>query len=399
MPAYSYSSTTQEGVIKEGVIEAHDEKSALNMLKNSGVIPLKIKLKKNGLISAENFSFKSAKNEVQTFTTELYALLGAGLPLDRSLNILAEITENKKMKEVISAILRSIREGSSFSDALEKHPRIFSSLYVNMVRAGESGGVLGVVLEKLIDFLESSKELKDHIFSALIYPVVLVITGILSIIVLVTYVLPKFSVIFRDMGTQLPLPTQILIVFSNVILSTWWIILLIIIAGGFALRNYLKTEKGRYNWDDLKIKIMGDVILKLETARFCRTLGALLKSGVPLLQAIKNAKDIVGNYVISSALDKISAGIKKGQGIAKPLSDAKIFPNLALSMIKVGEETGQLDAMLIKIADTYEKSLKVSIKKFVSFLEPALILSMGLLTGFIVISMLMAIFSITDIPF
>ncbi|PKN37554.1 MAG: type II secretion system protein GspF [Deltaproteobacteria bacterium HGW-Deltaproteobacteria-2] len=399
MPTYSYSSTTREGVIMEGVIEAHDEKSAINMLKNSGAIPLKIKLKKNGLISADNFSFKSAKNEVQTFTTELYALLGAGLPLDRSLNILTEITENKKMKEIISAILRSIREGSSFSDALEKHPQIFSGLYVNMVRAGESGGVLGVVLEKLIDFLESSKELKDHIFSALIYPVILVITGILSIIVLVTYVLPKFSVIFRDMGTQLPLPTQILIVFSNVILSTWWIIILIIIAGGFALRNYLKTEKGRYNWDDLKIKIMGDVILKLETARFCRTLGALLKSGVPLLQAIKNAKDIVGNYVISSALDKISAGIKKGQGIAKPLSDAKIFPNLALSMIKVGEETGQLDVMLIKIADTYEKSLKVSIKKFVSFLEPALILSMGLLTGFIVISMLMAIFSITDIPF
>ncbi|KQC11504.1 MAG: hypothetical protein APR62_09720 [Smithella sp. SDB] len=399
MPTYFYSSTTRDGVIMEGVIEAHDEKSAVNILKNSGVIPLKIKLQKNGLISAENFGFRSAKNEVLTFTTELHALLGAGLPLDRSLNILAEITENKKMKEIISAILRSIREGSSFSDALEKHPHIFSGLYVNMVKAGETGGVLGVVLEKLIDFLESSKELKDHIFSALIYPAILVITGIASIIVLVTYVLPKFSVIFRDMGTQLPLPTQILIVFSNIILSTWWIIILIIIAGGFALRNYLKTEKGKYNWDSLKIKITGDIILKLETARFCRTLGALLKSGVPLLQAIKNAKDIVGNYVISSGLDKISAGVKKGQGIAKPLSDAKIFPNLALSMIKVGEETGQLDTMLIKIADTYEKSLRVSIKKFVSFLEPALILSMGLLTGFIVISMLMAIFSITDIPF
>ncbi|MDI6743587.1 MAG: type II secretion system F family protein [Smithella sp.] len=399
MPTYSYSSTTREGVMMDGVIEAHDEKSALNVLKNSGVIPLKIKLQNNSFISAEKFGFNSAKNEVQTFTTELYALLGAGLPLDRSLNILAEITENKKMKDIISATLRSIREGSTFSDALEKHPHIFSGLYVNMIRAGESGGVLGVVLEKLIDFLESSKELKDHIFSALIYPAILVVTGIISIIVLVTYVLPKFSVIFLDMGTELPLPTQILIVLSNVILSIWWIIILIIIAGSFVFRSYLKTEKGRYNWDALKIKIMGDVILKLETARFCRTLGALLRSGVPLLQAIKNAKDIVGNYVISSALDKISAGIKKGQGIAKPLSDAKIFPHLALSMIKVGEETGQLDTMLLKIADTYEKSLKVSIKKFVSFLEPALILGMGLLTGFIVMSMLMAIFSITDIPF
>jgi general secretion pathway protein F len=382
----------------EGAIEAHDEKSAINMLKNSGVIPLTIKLQKKSF-SVENFGFKSLKNEVPIFTTELYALLGAGLPLDRSLNILAEITENKKMKDIISSILRSIREGSTFSDALEKHPHIFSGLYVSMIRAGEAGGVLGVVLEKLIDFLESSKELKDHVFSALIYPAILVVTGILSIIVLVTYVLPKFSVIFHDLGTQLPLPTQIIIVFSNVILATWWIIILIVIVGGFAFRNYIKTEKGRYNWDALKIKMMGDVILKLETARFCRTLGALLRSGVPLLQAIKNAKDIVGNYVISSALDKISSGIKKGQGIAKPLSDAGIFPHLALSMIKVGEETGQLDTMLLKIADTYEKSLKVSIKRFVSFLEPALILGMGLLTGFIVISMLMAIFSITDIPF
>jgi general secretion pathway protein F len=263
MPAYSYRSTTQEGVIMEGVIEAHDEKSVLSLLKNSGLIPLKIKLQKKSL-NAEYFNFKSAKNEVQTFTTELYALLSAGLPLDRCLNILAEITENKKMKDIISSILRSIREGSTFSDALEKHPHVFSGLYVNMIRAGEAGGVLGVVLEKLIDFLESSKELKDHIFSALIYPAILVVTGIISIIVLVTYVLPKFSVIFRDLGTQLPLPTQILISISNVIISTWWIIILIIIGVGLVLRNYLKTDKGRYNWDALKIKIMGDVILKLE---------------------------------------------------------------------------------------------------------------------------------------
>ena len=383
--------------MKEGVLEAQDEKSALHILKNSGLIPLKIKLQKSSFQS-ERFGFRSARNEVQTFTTELHTLLGAGLPLDRSLNILSEITENKKMKEVIASTLKSIREGSSFSDAVEQHPRIFSGLYVNMVRAGESAGALETVLEKLIEFLESSKELKDHIFSAMIYPVILVITGIISIIILVTYVLPKFSVIFNDLGTELPLPTQVLITVSNVILSTWWIILAIIVAGGVLFKNYLKTEKGRYNWDAFKLKMMGDVILKLETARFCRTLGALLRSGVPLLKAVKNAKDIVGNYAISSALDKISAGIKKGQGIAKPLSDAAVFPNLALSMIKVGEETGQLDTMLLKIADTYEKSLKVSIKRFVSFLEPALILGMGLLVGFIVISMLMAIFSITDIP-
>jgi general secretion pathway protein F len=395
---YSYRSTTREGAILEGIIEANDERSALGLLKNSGLIPLKVVRKKDGFQKGK-FSFQSAKSELQTFTTELYALLGAGLPLDRSLNILAEITENKKMKDIILAILTSIREGSTFSDALEKHPKVFSGLYVNMIRAGESSGALEAVLDKLIDFLDSSKELQDHIFSALIYPAILVITGILSIIVLVTFVLPKFSVVFSDLGTALPLPTQALIAVSNVIISTWWIVVIIMIACWFILRNYIKTDRGRYNWDKLKMRIMGDVILKLETARFCRTLGALLRSGVPLLKAVKNAKDIIGNYAISSALDKISANIKEGKGLAGPLADAKIFPRLALSMIRVGEETGQLDVMLLKIAGTYEKSLKVSVKRFVSFLEPALILGMGLLTGFIVISMLMAIFSITDIPF
>jgi general secretion pathway protein F len=336
---------------------------------------------------------------LQTFTTELFSLLNAGLPLDRSLNILAELEADKKMQDIIYSVLNSIRGGSTFSDALEKHPKVFSTLYVNMIRAGESSGALEVVLDKLNEFLESAQELKDHIFSALIYPTILVITGTISIIILVTYVIPRFSAIFSDMGDNLPFATKMLLEFSNVMQSIWWIIILMIFFGVIALRSYIKTEKGRYNWDAFKLKIMGEVILKLETARFCRTLGALLRSGVPLLQAVKNSKDIIGNHVISSGLDKISRGIKEGQGIARPLSEANIFPQLALSMIKVGEETGQLDTMLLKVANTYEKSLKVSIKRFVSFLEPALILGMGLLTGFIVISMLMAIFSITDIPF
>ncbi len=397
MPTFSYRSTTRDGAISEGLIEAADEKSALLQLKNSGVIPLKVEKKKSAY--RDKISFRSAKGEVQTFTTELFSLLNAGLPLDRSLNILAELAADKKMQEVIYSVLKSIRGGSTFSDALEKHPKVFSALYVNMVRAGESGGALEVVLDKLNEFLESAQELKDHIFAALIYPTILVITGLISIIILVTYVIPKFSTIFSDMGDNLPFATKMLLEFSNVMQSIWWIIILMIFFGVIAFRNYIRTEKGRYNWDAFKLKVMGDVILKLETARFCRTLGALLRNGVPLLQAVKNSKDIVGNHVIASGLDKISRGIKEGQGIARPLSEANIFPDLALSMIKVGEETGQLDTMLLKVANTYEKSLKVSIKRFVSFLEPALILGMGLLTGFIVISMLMAIFSITDIPF
>lgn len=397
MPVYSYRATTLDGAIIEGVIEAADEQSAVERLKHTGYIPLRIAAPHGDI--GKRFSIRSARGDLLTFTTELSALLGAGLPLDRSLNILSDISESREMKTVVQSVLKSIREGSSFSDALQKHPRIFPRLYVNMIRAGEAGGVLDVVLEKLNEFLESSKALRDHIVSVMIYPAILIATSGLSIIVLLTYVLPKFSVIFDELGGALPLPTQILLAFSNALKSYGWIALAVLVGGWVLLKSYQKTESGRYRWDAFKLKMMGDVIQKLETARFCRTLGTLLKSGVPLLQALSNAKDVINNQVIASAIDTVSAGAKEGKGIAAPLSSTNVFPPLALSMIKVGEETGQLDAMLLKVANTYEKSLNVAIKRFVSLLEPVMILTMGLIIAAIVISILMAIFSIIELPF
>ncbi len=397
MAIFSYRATTMQGAIVEGAIEAADEKSAIERLKNSGVIPLKVAAPEEGI--RKKITLRSSKGDLLTFTTELSALLSAGLPLDRSLNILAEISENKEMKNVVQSVLKSIREGTSFSEALQKHSKIFPKLYVNMIRAGEAGGVLDVVLEKLNDFLESTKALKDHIVSVMVYPIILTVTGGISIIILLTFVLPKFSTIFAELGGSIPLPTQILLTFSNTLKSYWWIVLSLIIVGWFIFRNYVKSDIGRYKWDAFKLKVMGEVIKKLETARFCRTLGTLLKSGVPLLQALNNAKDVISNQVIASAIDAVPEGAKEGKSIAVSLSNANVFPPLALSMIKVGEETGQLDNMLIKVASTYEKSLNVAIKRFVSLLEPAMILGMGLVIGFIVISMLMAIFSITELPF
>jgi general secretion pathway protein F len=396
VPIFSYRATTIEGAIVEGLIDATDEKSAIERLKNSGIIPLTVTSSKKG--SKKGFSLKSSKDSLLTFTTELSALLTAGLPLDRSLNMLAEISENSEMKNVVQSILKSIREGNSFSDALEKNPKVFPKLYINMIRAGEAGGVLDVVLDKLNEFLESSKALKDHILSVMIYPTILLLTSGISIIVLMTFVLPKFSVIFAELGGSLPLPTKVLLAFSNVLSSYWWIALAIIIAGWIIFRSYIKTASGRYSWDTFKLRIMGDIIKKLETARFCRTLGTLLKSGVPLLQALNNSRDVINNQVIASAIDSVSSGAKEGKGIAVPLSGTKVFPPLALSMIKVGEETGQLDSMLMKVAYTYEKSLNVAIKRFVNLLEPIMILTMGLIIGFIVVAMLLAIFSITDLP-
>jgi general secretion pathway protein F len=397
VPIFSYTATTMEGSVIEGVIEAAEEESAVEKLKNTGVIPLKLAAPKEE--SVGRFWRRSAKGDVLTFTTEISALLSAGLPLDRSLNILADISESKEMKSVIQSILKSIREGSAFSDALQRHPKIFSKLYVSMIRAGEVGGVLDVVLDKLGEFLETSKELKDHVISAMVYPVILVVTGGASIIVLLTFVLPRFTVIFAELGSALPLPTQILLSFSNALKSYWWLVLLALVAGWFLFRSYVKSSSGRYRWDAFKLKMAGDVVRKLETARFCRTLGTLIKSGVPLLQALNNAKEVLTNQVIASAIDSVSKGTKEGKGIAVPLSETRVFPPLALSMIKVGEETGQLDTMLLKVATTYEKGLREALKRFMSLLEPLMILTMGLVIGFIVVSMRLAIFSITDLPF
>jgi general secretion pathway protein F len=398
MAVFSYRATTMAGETIEGVVEAPDEKLAIERLRNTGVIPLTVASPKQGGLK-KAFSFRRSRVDLLTFTSELSVLLSAGLPLDRSLNVLAGISEGVEMRAIVQSILRAIREGSSFSDALQKHPRAFPRLYVNMVRAGETGGVLDAVLEKLNEFLESSKELKDHVFSAMIYPTILSITGGISIIVLLTFVLPKFSVIFAELGGSIPLSTRILLGVSNGLKTYWWIGLACVAGAVIGIKSYIGSSVGRYRWDALKLKLMGDVISKLETERFCRTLGTLLRSGVSFLQALNNSKDVISNQVMAAALDPVIKGAKEGKGLAGPLEDAKVFPLLAISMIRVGEETGQLDAMLIKVANAYEKSLKEAVKRFVAFLEPAMILFMGLVIGFIVISMLLAIFSMTDLPF
>jgi len=397
MAPFSYRAIIKNGSVVEGVIEAADEKAAIDRLRNTGFIPLEVAAPKEGGIR-KRLALRSAKGDIITFTTELSALLGAGLPLDRSLNIIAEVSEGRDMKVVVQSILRSIREGSSFSDALQKHPKLFPRLYINMVRAGEAGGILDVVLSKLNEFLESAKELKDHVISAMIYPAILVVGGGASIVFMLTFVLPRFSAIFADIGGSLPLTTQIILGVSDVVRASWWAILGAAVLGFILFRKFISTEEGRLKWDSIKLKLMRDVIIKLETARFCRTLGTLLKSGVPLLQALNNSTDVVGNRAVAGALERLHKGAKEGKGLAEPLAALHILPPLAISMIRVGEETGQLDNMLIKVAATYEKSLREAIKRFMNLLEPAIIIGMALIIGFIVLSVFTAIFSIFELP-
>jgi len=399
MPLYAYSSTTLDGIIVNGAIEAPDEKTAIARIKEKGVIPLEVKRPREKALRRIDIRFGSSTGDLLAFTSELSVLLGAGLPLERSLSILSEISKDRRMREVISSAVEALRGGAAFSEALRQHPRMFPRFYVSMVRAGEAGGVLDIVLEKLGEFLESSKELKDNIISSMIYPAILLVTGGLSVIALLTFVLPRFSVIFAELGNALPLPTKILLSFSNALQSTWWLILLAAAAAAGLMVWQLKSPEGRYRWDAFKLKASGEVVRKLETTRFCRTLGTLLRSGVPLLQALANARDVIVNQAVARPLEMVLQGAMEGKGISGPLTEARVFPPLAISMIQVGEETGQLDEMLLKVAKAYEKSLKESVKRFVGLLEPVLILVMGLIIGFIIVAMLMAILSITDLPF
>jgi general secretion pathway protein F len=397
MPQFAYKATTREGQIVEGYFDAYDEKTVAERLKNTGLIPLKIEPKREGI--RVRFLSRVSGKDLLSFTAQLSTLLNAGLPLDRALNILIEITENRALQGLIGDILKSIREGSSFSEALQKHPRSFPRLYINMVKAGEAGGVLETVLERLVEFMESAKELKDSLFSAMIYPTILLTTGGISIIVLLVYVLPKFTTIFADLGTSLPFSTLMLVSFSTAVQDYWWVLLMLIIMVSVFISRVIKTDAGRRRWDMLKLRLLGNVIRELETARFCRTLGTLLRSGVPMIAALNNAKDITNNTIITEAIDRLSSDVREGRGIAASLANTGAFPPLALSMIKVGEESGQLEKMLLKVATVYERDLRQSIKRFVGFIEPAMILLMGLVIGFIVLSMLAAIFSITDLPF
>jgi len=409
MPTYSYKATASAGKIVKGTLEAAQERGAVAKLQDMGYIPIRISLaerdrRRLDLDLSKNIIsiFKGiSTKDVVSFTQDLSALLEAGLQVDRALSTLIDVAEKEKFKEVIKDILKTVQEGSYLSDALAKHPKVFSTFYVNMVRAGEVGGVLETVLGRLGDFLESSQDLRDYIKSAMVYPVFLVFVGGISIIILLTFVIPKFSIIFSDMGQSIPLTTRFLIGFSE-ILRTYWLIIL----GGFGavyffLRRYIRTAAGRLRLDKYKINfpVGGELVKKIEVARFARTLGTLTKSGVPILQALNLVKEIIGNQVIARSMGKIYERVKEGEMLTKPLGEAGIFPPLAIQMITVGEETGRLDEMLLRVAETYEKVVRSMVKRFISLLEPAMILGMGLVVGFIVISMLMAIFSMSEMPF
>jgi general secretion pathway protein F len=403
---FAYKATDSMGKIVEGLMEAPEEREVISKLQSLGYIPIKIghrsKARSFSLdIDLMAFFRRISSKDVMNFTQQLSTLLSAGLPLEKSLSIVAELTEKKEFQNVITEILSGIQEGIAFADVLAKHPRVFSKLYVSMVKAGEAGGVLEMILERLVDFLESSQELKDYITSAMLYPMLL--TGVcgLTIILLLTFVIPNFSTMFEDVGGSIPASAQLLLGMSEVLKSYWWVMAGTIGGVYFGIKKYLATENGKFKWDEIKLKLImvKTLVQKIEVSRFSRTLGTLIQSGVPILQSLNIVKETIGNLVIARSLTGIHEGIKEGEGISKPLKSANTFPSLAIHMITVGEETGRLDEMLLKVADTYDQDVRNAIKRLISLLEPCLILFMALIVGSIVVTMLLAIISVNDISF
>jgi len=403
MATFRYKAVNAHGAFSEGQVDASDSRAAAYRLQGMGLIPVSIEqpsTPRSALIP-KFYLQRVSRKDILFFTEELSTLVRAGLPLDRSLTITAELASKPALRQVINGVLKEIKGGKSLAEALAEHPKYFSRLYVNMIRAGEAGGVLDVILERLVEFERSADELRGFLVAALIYPCLLSGVGMVSMGILLYFVIPKFASIFEEMGAAVPPATAMMLWLSQMTRSYWWIAIGGIAGIVAAWRYWIKTPQGRRIWDTVKLKLplLGPTILKMEMARFARTLGTLLASSVPLIAGVRIVQDIAGNTLVAAGISRIADGAKRGEGVSRPMREAGVFPGLAIHLVEVGEETGKLDSMLLQVADVYEKDVKTSVKALTSVFEPLIILVMGVLVGTVVLSMLMAIFSINDIGF
>ena len=405
METYNYEATTRDGNVVTGTLEVANESLAIDRIQDMGYFPLKVSKAddREGAVARFLSSLQNriTDKDIMTFTYQLGVLLDAGFPLERSLSILSDLTEKNKFRELVKDLNSHVRSGKSFSAALSRFPNIFPLFFVNMVKAGEAGGFLEDTITRLSTYLENSHGLKEEVRSALVYPMVLCVFGGAAVVFLLTYVVPMFTQIFTDMGETLPLPTMMMLNISNFLTDYWWMILLFVAAAVFSANRYLKSEGGRRTWDSMRFKlpIFGKLYQEAAVARFSRTLGTLLASGVPILNAFEIVKGTIGSEKISDIISSVREAARKGKGISESLKKSDIFPPIAVHMVTVGEETGRHDEMLLKVADRFDIEVRTTIKRLLTLLEPAMIIVMAVLVGFIVISMLLAIFSISELPF
>jgi type IV pilus assembly protein PilC len=408
MPKFAYKAINKDGQEVFGLVEAETQALAINDVRSLGVYPTLVRearkaderrarREKGGLSEFYIGGLKS--KQIMIMTRQLATLIDAGLPLLRSLNVLIAQLKPCKLRDVLREVASDIQSGSTFAEALAKHPKAFDRLYVNMVRAGEVGGMLETVLNRLAVFMERRQALKRKVRGALIYPIAVVCIASCIVGFLLTYVVPVFADVFKDFGGDLPAPTKFLIAAGDFMRYQYWLVLLVVNSTIISIKMLLKNSAVKHVTDRviLKIPLIGDLVTKVAVARFGRTLGTLITSGVPILQALKITKETIGNEVIQNAIQKVHDSIKEGDTIAAPLDESKVFPPMVVNMIDVGEETGSLDAMLMKVADIYDAEVEASVEAMLAMLEPLIIICLGGVVGFIVISLYLPIFMLGDV--
>ena len=414
MPLYRYKAVNGAGATVSGEYDAAQEMAVIDWLRESALMPLKVELAKGkgarssaavaGAAGASTrrswFSSKKISQEhLLNLTRELATLLKAGLPLDRALEILIGLTTADATRLLLQRIRDDVRGGASLSQALDTSGGVFSRFYVNIVRAGEAGGALSAVMLRLSEFMERAKELKETIRSALIYPTLLLIVAVSSVMLLLIKVVPQFEPIFAQSGKALPVATQMVINAGRFAQNSWWMLVGGIIVIGYWWRWQMRGKRSRFKWDRrfLKLPIFGDLINKIETARFARTLSTLLGNGVTLLGGMSIVRETMTNSVLAGALDSVIAKLREGRGLAQPLRETGVYPQLAIQLIQVGEETGRLEEMLSRVADIYDTESSRAVKRMLGILEPVLILIMAGLIAGVILSILLGIFSINDL--
>lgn len=406
MSVFEYIALDEKGNQRKGFIDAPGIAAARQKLREENVYPVEINQteskKESALADAlkVNIWERVSAGEVSVFTRQLSTLLGSGMPLVPSLSILMQQAQNPLLKKSLAQIREQVNEGKSLTDGMSEFPQIFPPFYLNMVRAGEASGTINLVLERLADFSENQQALMNKVRSALAYPIIMFFMGTAVIFLLMTFVVPKITGIFADMHQSLPLVTTILIIVSNFLKSFWWLILIILGAAIAAFKySTAGTDAGRRMWDNVKLKfpLFGQINRKIAIARFCRTLATLLQSGVPLLSAMEIVRNIVNNIIIGDAIHQAAKDLEEGKGLSGPLMQSGIFPPLVTEMIAVGEQSGTLEKMLNRIAIAYENESQSNIMTMTSLLEPIMILVMGLVVGFIVVSILLPLFEMNQL--
>ncbi|NTW58754.1 MAG: type II secretion system inner membrane protein GspF [Nitrospirae bacterium] len=402
MPVYEYKGVSSSGRSISGVLDGESLKAVKAKLKKDGIVVLEVH--EGGAMQvarSREFSFGRGRintGDVANATRQLATLLSSGLPLMEALNVLVDQEENQPLKRALASLRDSVREGSSFADALKTNTKVFSQLYGNMVAAGEASGTLEITLARIADFLDEQVRFRGKFAAALAYPAIMTVVGVGVLFFLFSFVLPRVVGMFEDMKQQLPFMTLALLWVVRVVSSAWWAILIAVGGAAYYLRRYFATAEGKAWFDAwiLRLPVFGSLIKMIAVSRFTRTLGTLLQSGVPTLMALDIVKSVVGNTVLADAINKARENVREGESIADPLRRSGLFPPVVIQMVAVGEKSGELEKMLLKISDSFDRTVETRITALMSLLEPIIILVMGLVVGFIVIAIMLPILQMSS---